>query len=861
MKRKLSERDHPSPSETPIKVKQEDQSIDFSQDVKKKLGTASRTGTACDRCRTTDRITGKATVRGYVESLESRLVELENQNQELQAQVRLLGGHVKPLSRSATSLSDRLPRTANGTPTLRPQSSFSSLTASGLPLRGSSQNRVETTQRSENVNGILGDRGRLDDSRNAPGGNTYFGISSGNSLLSTVRGTSMNVLGMEIDLTDYLSPDIDEPDPSHAGLRLYNKSYHAFVQTAFGWGPKVLEVKLPPKSEGFHFAEIFFRITHPFCPVAHKPTFMKLLNRMYDDPTFKPLDAETALVHAMFATCYWQFASRNARDAEHQKELNASSNLHYHYALGFFPQLMASHKLADVQALALLCIHLRNFPKPGASWMLTSITLNLAIELGLHRSAKNWPATVKRNLLEIEIRKRVFWTINWIHVLVGGSLGRPMALKSGDWDVEMPEPIDDDLLSENSMDTSAPGKCNFTVGMENFKVMPIYIDLYNNIYAVTRTPQDYEAMVRDLEKRIEEFKKGWPRELVDESAAENELGRIHVQYLYLWQLHIRLLLRHPSLSLASSKQLNAENLTVCLEVSKEILEHVKILQKWKGMDITWQTFALFVLAIATTLYGHCERKAQISLRDLEILKQDMRDWLCIIFELDSLLGAGNRLANRVNQLVSETLTELSQHMIARAAPPPHVPQASKASTQSSIQLDQIPINNSYQSYPHYSRMNSNGQAKASTPENRYVQTSSDLVQAYPNPQQYAYQAPYESSRNNFAPSLQQSNPLATTATAANAYMSTYPPNTFPNNYPSQNSDPYQIPGSPSSWRQFTGNVLPNFENAPSDFMSSASALMQMGSSGTSDMNMPQGNTSGDTALWPWVVSEYNAGNG
>ena len=365
---------------------------------------------------------------------------------------------------------------------------------------------------------------------------------------------------------------------------------------------------------------------------------------MYDDPTFQPSVAEIVLVHAMFAVIYCQFASRAAQNAEHRAELNQSSNFHYHYAVGFFPQLMVSHTLADVQALTLLCLHVRNLPKPGASWMLTSITLNLAIELGLHRSAKNWaPTTAKRSVLEIEMRKRVFWSIVWIHVLVGGSLGRPMALGAKDWDVEMPEMIDDELLGEDGIDTSRTGKCNFLVGIQNFKIVPIYIDLYNDIYAVRRSPESYEETVQGLERRIQEFIENWPRELVDESAFENELGRVHLQYLHLWQLHIRLLLRHPSLSLSSSPRINAENLAACMEVTKEMLHHVKMIQKHKSLDGTWHTGALFVLAIATTLYGYWERRDQISVRDLNVLKEDMKDWLSIIGDMGRMLGMDYRM--------------------------------------------------------------------------------------------------------------------------------------------------------------------------------------------------------------------------
>jgi hypothetical protein len=72
-----------------------------------------------------------------------------------------------------------------------------------------------------------------------------------------------------------MSADLDEPDPSHAGIQpVYNKSYRAFVQTAFGTSPRLSKVELPPKSEGLNYAQVYFRVTNPFLPIVHKPTFM-----------------------------------------------------------------------------------------------------------------------------------------------------------------------------------------------------------------------------------------------------------------------------------------------------------------------------------------------------------------------------------------------------------------------------------------------------------------------------------------------------------------------------------------------------------------------------------------------------------
>lgn len=270
--------------------------------------------------------------------------------------------------------------------------------------------------------------------------------------------------------------------------------------------------------------------------------------------------------------------------------------------------------------------------------MIASIVLDLAIELGLHRSAKRWAPTTKRSMLEIEMRKRTFWTILSIHATISGNLGRPVALRPDDWDVEMPEAIDDELLSEDGLDTSRPGVCNFLVGAHIFPVIPIYMDLLSNIYAVRRSPDTYIETVHRIQRRIDDWQKKWPPELKNESAANNELGRVHYQYLAIWRLHILLLLRHPSLSLATEPEFNNENLTVCMDVSREMLHHVKQIQKYKSLDGTWQTGSLYVLALATSLFGHWERREQVNSSDLASLKDDMEAWLSIIGEMSNILG-------------------------------------------------------------------------------------------------------------------------------------------------------------------------------------------------------------------------------
>lgn len=375
---------------------------------------------------------------------------------------------------------------------------------------------------------------------------------------------------------------------------------------------------------------------------------------MYDDPTFEPSAAETVMVHMVFAIMFFQYAARNWENAGQQHDLNLRSNLHYHYSLGYLSQLMTSHTLQDVQAMTMISIHVRNFPKPGPCCMIAGMTFNLAIELGLHRSAKRWATTTpKKNVLEIEMRKRIFWAILAVHVTISGKLGRPMALRSEDIDVEIPEAVDDDLLRETGIDTSRPGKCGFLVGIEACKVTAIFLDLFNSTYAVKRSPHTYVETVRRLETRIRQWTEQWPAELTQESATIDQECRVFSLYLSMWISEFRLLLRHPSLCLTASPDFNNENLHVSMEASRAMLQNVKQLQKYKSLDTTWYNAALYVLAVSTTLFGQWSRKEQITSSDLATLKEDMAAWLNILGEVGGLLGKSDTLCHSLSVLIGQ----------------------------------------------------------------------------------------------------------------------------------------------------------------------------------------------------------------
>ena len=102
-------------------------------------------------------------------------------------------------------------------------------------------------------------------------------MSFGNPNLS-VKGTALSILGMEIDIADFDSPDMDEPDPSVFHPQLYNKSYQAFLQTILNVNARIEKVDLPNRTQGVTYCDWYFRVINPYFPVLHRPTFFKTVS-------------------------------------------------------------------------------------------------------------------------------------------------------------------------------------------------------------------------------------------------------------------------------------------------------------------------------------------------------------------------------------------------------------------------------------------------------------------------------------------------------------------------------------------------------------------------------------------------------
>jgi hypothetical protein len=202
---------------------------------------------------------------------------------------------------------------------------------------------------------------------------------------------------------------------------------------AFGQRGQPPQPTLPPYKETYFLADHYFRT-------------VQAIERVYQPQPSRRFELtipETVMIHMVIAIMKFQQASRNDKE-QGGARLDPVAVAHYHYAISFVPELFIGHRLEHMQALAMICLQLRQQPRLGAAWSFTNSVMGFAIELGLHRTASAWPSdAAEQDPHVVQMRRRVFWSLMVLHVSVGGKLGRPMPLRIQDMDLELPDHLSD----------------------------------------------------------------------------------------------------------------------------------------------------------------------------------------------------------------------------------------------------------------------------------------------------------------------------------------------------------------------------------------------------------------------------------
>ncbi|KAI7888757.1 fungal-specific transcription factor domain-containing protein [Mucor mucedo] len=189
--------------------------------------------------------------------------------------------------------------------------------------------------------------------------------------------------------------------------------------------------KLPPKALTDYLTDMYFRRINNLLPILDEEQFYENYEKGDYNPRF------TAIVMAVCrATCrllkkddeivmqYGIDRGSFFRDLTNQLDVN--------FDLDFLEP-----KMETIQVLLLNASNPTKWGLESTDWIITSIAVKMAQDLGLHRAnTQHEPKKVT------EAKKRLWWSAYVIDRVVCASLGRPLTISDADCDVESPDAQD-----------------------------------------------------------------------------------------------------------------------------------------------------------------------------------------------------------------------------------------------------------------------------------------------------------------------------------------------------------------------------------------------------------------------------------
>ncbi|KAF2136657.1 uncharacterized protein K452DRAFT_302600 [Aplosporella prunicola CBS 121167] len=258
------------------------------------------------------------------------------------------------------------------------------------------------------------------------------------------------------------------------------------------------EFQLPNKTYARMLVQVVLRFTGSDYHLIQRKSFMKRLEETYsaqthDDPVF------LCRLFVVFAL-----------GELYSKKASVSGNRRMVPGIAFFLQAMSLfqdlHEEADVEyieTLLVMSFYSHALNRKNTAYTYAGLALRLSLTLGLHRNITFDSST---SPVEIENRRRVWWTVYTFDRLTSSKLGHPVMVR--DEDIDAPFPSVDGLTLEQREEF---------VGAEqlvaNIKLAQITGQILNLIYCIPNKDQE-TTFVRNMHKILNSLKE-WDAMLPD----------------------------------------------------------------------------------------------------------------------------------------------------------------------------------------------------------------------------------------------------------------------------------------------------------------------------------------------------------
>jgi hypothetical protein len=424
----------------------------------------------------------------------------------------------------------------------------------------------------------------------------YLGSASGAILanLLPITGRPRVMVGDSNDDEDSL-----DPFASAGGQRLSS--------------PEIVR-SLPSETLARMLLAAYLTHDHLAFPYLHPKSLIESLASVYTEERYyesHPVEAFVLdMIFAIATVQVHRFSWPSLPDAEK----------HHERAISKLETALESGGLIALQTIMLLCQYRMlsvSYSTSASLWHLLGMAARLGLELGLHREAVYRlpmglsPANEDRARLEINVKRRCFWSLFQMDRIISNTLGRPVAINLLEIDTEYPT-IEEDSETSWSPSPTLEDILKYPHWPANTKIFNhitwhrvITGKILSNLHNIPKSrmpdPQTCSTIKKQLAEELNKWRAGVASlPLVKASFARSKDKsnyRTHEWYNLLYHNCI-LMLHRPIHSLQDVPQ-TSEVLLQIYNSSRQSISSYADLHKARKINYTWITLhAVFLVALS-----------------------------------------------------------------------------------------------------------------------------------------------------------------------------------------------------------------------------------------------------------------------
>lgn len=340
------------------------------------------------------------------------------------------------------------------------------------------------------------------------------------------------------------------------------ESIDGSIQSQMG---REIKIILPPKPIALQFLKNVWEHCCVLLRFYHRPSFIKQFDELYEtDPQnythnqmqFLPLCYSTMAVGALFSKSMDAKKSRDTGDqARNENRKNdedvardkflEDEGYKYFIAARKLIDITNARDLNSIQTILMLFIFLQCSARLSTCYAYIGVAMRSALREGLHRSVS---VDSGFSPIEIEMRKRLFYTIYKLDVYVNAMLGLPRSISSSDFDQTLPIELSDENITEQGyFPENQKGKLSSAgIANQHTKLVMILNVIVGELYPIRKTNNLIcHEVVTELELKLRKWLDGLPRELIPGLKDVPKEYETANKLLHLSFFHVQLILYRP----------------------------------------------------------------------------------------------------------------------------------------------------------------------------------------------------------------------------------------------------------------------------------------------------------------------------